>query len=106
MSIDTPVGQIKCRGTGEAGEEVCLSVRPEAIHCGKPNGRDRVDLGSSVLSDFVFQGTFRRCTAMAGANASVELQLRVPLDTKVDAETPTPIWTRSSDIVVLREGAE
>lgn len=106
VSVDTPVGQITCRGEAQAGEKVCLSIRPESIRCGKPSGRDRIELGAGVLSDFVFQGTFRRCVTTVGDNGSVELQLRLPPDTAVAGDTQTPIWTRAADIVVLHEGAE
>ena len=106
VTVDTALGALKCQGHGEPGEAVSLSVRPEAIRCGAANGPDRVKLGSGRLSDFVFQGTFRRCLAATGPDASVQLQLRLPLDAEAGSEAPTPIWTRSTDIVVLRESSE
>ena len=106
VAVETPVGQITCRGDAATGDIVCLSIRPEAIRCGKANGRNRIELGTGVLRDFVFQGTFRRCTTATGSDGSVELQLRLPLDAEVASDAETPIWTRASDIVLLREGAD
>jgi spermidine/putrescine transport system ATP-binding protein len=106
VMVDTAVGTLTCRGNGRPGEPVCLSLRPETIRCGKASGRDKVLLGTGRLSDFVFQGTFRRCHAVAGPDASVKLQLRLPQESEIEPEAQTPIWTRSSDIVLLRENAE
>ncbi len=104
VAVETAVGTLDCKGSGEAGEAVCLSLRPEAIRCGKANGPDSVPLGTGRLGDFVFQGTFRRCHAVAGPDASVRLQMRLPPEIEIEPEAQTPIWIRSSDIVVLKEG--
>ena len=107
LAVDTPVGTLKCKGTGRSrAKQVSLSVRPEAIHCGKPSGQDGVDLGTGRLGDFVFQGRSAGVMPCAGPDASVRLQMSLPPETEVEPDAQTPIWTRSSDIVLLREDAE
>lgn len=103
VAVDTAVGTLRCKGTAQPGERVSVSLRPEAIHCGKPNGEGGVALGTGRLGDFLFQGTFRRCHAAAGPDASVRMQMRLPPETEIEPDAQTPIWIRSSDIVLLRE---
>lgn len=103
VAVETAIGTLTCKGAAQAGESVSLSLRPEAIHCGKAKGKDKVSLGTGRVDDFLFQGTFRRCHAVAGPDASVRLQMRIPPEVEIEPEANTPIWIRSSDIVLLRE---
>jgi len=106
VTVDTSIGQLNCRGQGEPGEKVSLSMRPETIRCGEAHGENILALGTAQLNGFVFQGTFRRCEALAGPDASVKLQVRLPAEIEVAPEAQTPLWTRSSDIVMFKDQAQ
>ncbi len=76
--IDTPLGRLEIAADGPSGGEVTLALRPEHVRNGPADG-DGVPLGTGVVAEVVFQGSFKRVTVQG---------LAVPLLARLPAEHP------------------
>jgi spermidine/putrescine transport system ATP-binding protein len=103
VTIETALGALIVDGRVEAGSTAHLSVRPEQLRIGTPDGEGMIALGEAVITDVVFQGAHRRCHAQSGANREVELLLRLPPEQHLNAGDSVPIQARAADLVLLRD---
>jgi spermidine/putrescine transport system ATP-binding protein len=79
--IETPFGLWQLGSDASIGAEVTLAIRPEHVSVGeKP-----LPLGRARVGDVVFQGSFKRVTAVPERAAQVSLLARLPADATVRA---------------------
>jgi spermidine/putrescine transport system ATP-binding protein len=103
VSVETPFGQIPATGTGEVGRRVHISIRPECIRTGSPPDASGVSLGTAKLSEFVFQGTHRRCKAAIGDGADSRLLLRLPPESDLAPGSSAMLWIPAADVTLINE---
>ena len=103
VSVETPFGQIPAAGAGEAGRRVHISIRPECIRTGGPPDGAGVSLGRATLSEFIFQGTHRRCKAAIGDGTETRLLLRLPTELDLASGSSTMLWVPASDVTLINE---
>jgi spermidine/putrescine transport system ATP-binding protein len=103
VSVETPFGQIPAIGAGEVGRHVHISIRPESIRTGNPPDGSGVSLGMAKLSEFVFQGTHKRCRAAIGEKADGRLMLRLPADSDLTADSSAILWVPAADVTLIHD---
>jgi len=103
VSVETSVGRIPAKGAGEVGRRVHISIRPESIRTGNPPEGSGVSLGKAKLSEFVFQGTHKRCMAAIGEGAHSRLLLRLPADSDLTPDSSAMLWVPAADVTLINE---
>jgi hypothetical protein len=82
---------------------VHISIRPECIRTGSPPDASGVSLGTAKLSEFVFQGTHRRCKAAIGDGADSRLLLRLPPESDLAPGSSAMLWIPAVDVTLINE---
>jgi spermidine/putrescine transport system ATP-binding protein len=105
VRVETPIGAIAVAGRSDAGAAVHLSIRPEKIRLGRPDGAapKAVALGRGTVTELVFQGTYRRCRVRMANDEATELMARIPLDADIAIGGTTDLHVRAADMVLLRD---
>jgi spermidine/putrescine transport system ATP-binding protein len=101
VSVETFFGKIPAAGAGEVGRRVHLSIRPENIRTGNPPNGHGVSLGIAKLSEFVFQGTHKRCKAVIGDGADGRLLLRLPPESELGPGSSAMLWVYAADVTLI-----
>jgi spermidine/putrescine transport system ATP-binding protein len=74
--VSTSLGDFRIAAEAPLGAPILLSLRPEHLNLGEP--RKALHLGDSEVSDLVFQGSFRRVTAVSLRDPAVQFEAKVP----------------------------
>ncbi len=94
VEVETPLGQIPCRGKGDKGAQVRVSLRPEHILL-QANGRTRALARARVL-DLAFQGTRSLLTVEPQGDCEAPLKVSGPAE-----DAPPP----GSEVALFAEGS-
>jgi hypothetical protein len=103
VSVETPFGQIPAAGVGEVGRRVNISIRPECIRTGDPPDGSGVALGKATLSEFVFQGTHKRCRAAIREAVDSRLLVHLPPQSDLGSGSSAMLWVSTADITLINE---
>ncbi|MGE0005062.1 MAG: ABC transporter ATP-binding protein [Parvibaculaceae bacterium] len=95
--IETPFGPWRLAGGAGAGTEVALALRPEHVTI----GTGPLPLGRARVGDVVFQGSFKRVTAIPDAAPQLSLLARLPADTPVRPGDPVDFACEPRHVLVL-----
>jgi spermidine/putrescine transport system ATP-binding protein len=98
LCVETPLGLMTVKGTGEIGAKVHLSIRPEQIHTDVP-GTQKIELGELQLQDKQFLGTHYRCSLLHSSGQRIKA--RLPQHANLSEGQPLRLMVASHDIVVL-----
>ena len=101
VSVETLFGKIPAAGAGGLGQRVHISIRPENIRIGHPPDGNGVPLGKARLSEFVFQGTHKRCKAVIGDGAGGGLLLRLPPESDLTPGSSAMLWVSAADVTLI-----
>ncbi len=72
----TSLGDFRIAAEAPLGAPILLSLRPEHLHFGEP--RQALHLGDAEVSRVVFQGSFRRVTAVSLRDPAILFEAKVP----------------------------
>ena len=86
-------------GLGARASPVVLAIRPE--HLRFSAGEGVVPLGSALVRDVVFQGSFKRVTAVSQADPQVHLIAKGPAGMPVAPDDMVGLFCRPEDIILL-----
>jgi spermidine/putrescine transport system ATP-binding protein len=101
LTIHTPLGRLTVHGDAAAGQEIHLAIRPENLKL--QSTRDVwLHLGRAQVSDVVFQGSFKRVTAVSQSMPPVPLVLRAGADELVKPREYVDLYCKPSDLILLR----
>lgn len=98
VTVATALGIFTVEGQAAAGGEAALSIRPEHLYT-EP-GAGRIALGSAVVEEAAFFGTYHQCSArLEGLDGSVKL--RLPQKHMVLPGESLALYGDSADMVLL-----
>jgi spermidine/putrescine transport system ATP-binding protein len=101
LTVHTPLGRLTVHGEAVAGQEIHLAIRPENLKL--QSTRDVwLHLGRAQVSDVVFQGSFKRVTAVSQSMPPVPLVLRAGADEAVKPREYVDLYCKPSDLILLR----
>jgi spermidine/putrescine transport system ATP-binding protein len=72
----TSLGDFRIAAAAPLGAPILLSLRPEHLHLGEP--RKGLHLGDAEVSGVVFQGSFRRVTAVSLRDPAILFEAKAP----------------------------
>jgi spermidine/putrescine transport system ATP-binding protein len=92
--VRTPLGlfDLEC---AMPGTEVYIAIRPEHVRLGG-------DIRATV-KDVVYQGSFKRVTAVPTASPDIDLLARLPADAPVQADTSISLGVNLDALIVLKD---
>jgi spermidine/putrescine transport system ATP-binding protein len=100
VTVRTPLGPVTAAaGEAAVGADVALAIRPEHLRLGA-TGRGLLPLGSAVVAEDVFQGSFRRLSLKAPDGLAV--LARVAADSPVRMGETVNIACAPSHVVLLK----
>ena len=99
IEVATDIGTLSLPGNAAAGAPVSLAIRPEHIQLHA--SANSVALGDAVVSDVVFQGSFRRLLAVSGRAPALTFVARLPASRAVAAGERVSLCCDPADIIVL-----
>jgi spermidine/putrescine transport system ATP-binding protein len=100
VTVSTPLGPVTAAaGEAAVGAPVALAIRPEHLKLGA-TGRGLQPLGSAVVAEDVFQGSFRRLSLKAPDG--LVLLARVEADSPVRVGETVSVACAPSHVVLLR----
>jgi spermidine/putrescine transport system ATP-binding protein len=101
LTVHTPLGRLTVHGEAAAGQEIHLAIRPENLKL--QSTRDVwLHLGRAQVSDVVFQGSFKRVTAVSQSMPPVPLVLRAGADEAVKPREYVDLYCKPSDLILLK----
>jgi spermidine/putrescine transport system ATP-binding protein len=101
LIIATSLGRLTLPGRAAQGEHVALAIRPERLTL--RSTRDAwLHLGRALVTDLVFQGSFKRVTAVSESVPPVELVIRIGTDEQVTVGARADIYCKPADLILLR----
>ena len=86
-------------GLGARASPVGLAIRPEHLRLG--SGEGGLPLGSAMVKDVVFQGSFKRVMAVSQADPEVRFIARVPAGMPVAPDETVEHFCRPEDVILL-----
>ncbi|HEY1385882.1 MAG TPA: ABC transporter ATP-binding protein [Dongiaceae bacterium] len=92
--IRTPLGLFAAAGT-TPGTDVHVAIRPEHVHIG---GTIR-----ATVKDVVYQGSFKRVTAIPTDAPNITLLARLPADAALQMDGPISLGVNSGKAIVLTD---
>ena len=98
-TVRTPLGDLNMPGLRARVSPLVLAIRPEHLHLSA--GEGVVPLGSALVRDVVFQGSFKRITAVSQADPRVHLIAKGPAGMSVAPDDIVSLFCRPEDIIVL-----
>jgi spermidine/putrescine transport system ATP-binding protein len=99
IEVETSLGCFLIPGQESSGVEVTLALRPENIAL--MNGNGWLELGAAVVSDVVFQGSFKRIHANWAANSGSDVIIKGPASAAVSAGDTISLYCRPDDMILL-----
>ena len=99
IRIDTQVGLVAVEAAGEPGFDVSLAIRPEHITL-EPQGAS-VSLGEAKVVDVVFQGSFKRVSAVSIKNPDVTFIAKVRSNQPVAVGDTVELHAAPADMILL-----
>jgi spermidine/putrescine transport system ATP-binding protein len=99
IRIDTQVGLLSLAGARDPGFDVSLAIRPEHISLASEAGS--VSLGEATVSDVVFQGSFKRVTALSAKDPSVTFIAKLRSNQSVAVGDTVELFASPADMVLL-----
>ena len=99
VRVRTSLGDFSIPGDGARASPVGLAIRPEHLRLGSGDGG--LSLGSAIVKDVVFQGSFKRVLAVSRADPEVCFIARVPPGMQVATDETVEIFCRPEDVVLL-----
>jgi len=99
IRVRTPLGDFSLPGDGARVSPVGLAIRPEHLRLGSGDGG--LSLGSAIVTDVVFQGSFKRVLAVSRTDPQVRFIARVPPGTRVAPDQTVEVFCRPEDVVLL-----
>ena len=99
IRIDTQVGLVSVEAAGEPGFDVSLAIRPEHITL-EPQGAS-VSLGEAKVVDVVFQGSFKRVSAVSIKNPDVTFIAKVRSNQPVAVGDTVELHAAPADMILL-----
>jgi spermidine/putrescine transport system ATP-binding protein len=105
--IDSSAGAVMVRTSlgdfsipGHSGvSPVGLAIRPEHLRVGSDG--HGLPLGSALVTDVVFQGSFRRVLAVSQADPQIRFIARVPAAMAIAPDESVEISCRPEDVILL-----
>jgi spermidine/putrescine transport system ATP-binding protein len=76
MLVSTSLGDFHIAAEAPLGAAILLSLRPEHLHLGAP--RKALHLGDAEVTGVVFQGSFRRVTAVSQRDPKLQFEAKIP----------------------------
>jgi spermidine/putrescine transport system ATP-binding protein len=76
MLASTSLGDFHIAAEAPLGAAILLSLRPEHLHLGAP--RKALHLGDAEVTGVVFQGSFRRVTAVSQRDPKLQFEAKIP----------------------------
>lgn len=99
IRIDTQVGLLSLAGAGEPGFDVSLAIRPEHITLVREAAS--VPLGEATVTDVVFQGSFKRVTALSTKDPAVTFIAKLRSNQPVAVGDTVELFASPADMVLL-----
>jgi spermidine/putrescine transport system ATP-binding protein len=99
IRIDTQVGPLTLAGAGEPGFDVSLAIRPEHITLVPEAGS--VSLGEAKVTDVVFQGSFKRVSAVSARDPNVTFIAKLRSSQPVAPGDTVELYATPTDMVLL-----
>jgi spermidine/putrescine transport system ATP-binding protein len=99
IRIDTQVGPLSLAGAGEPGFDVSLAIRPEHITLAPGSGA--VSLGEATVTDVIFQGSFKRVSAVSTKDPAVCFIAKLRSNQSVAAGDTVELYASPADMVLL-----
>jgi spermidine/putrescine transport system ATP-binding protein len=99
ISIDTQVGPVSVEAAGEPGFDVSLAIRPEHVML-EPHGSS-VSLGEAKVVDVVFQGSFKRVSAVSIKSPDVTFIAKVRSNQPVAVGDKVELHAAPTDMILL-----
>ena len=98
-TVRTLLGDLTIPSLGAGASHVALAIRPE--HLRFRAGEGAVPLGGALVKDVVFQGSFKRVTAVSKVDPQVQLIAKVPAGTPVAPDDTVDLFCRPEDFILL-----
>lgn len=99
IRIDTRVGLLSLAGAGEPGFDVSLAIRPEHITLVPEPGS--VSLGEAAVTDVVFQGSFKRVSAVSAKDPGVAFIAKLRSSQPVAVGDTVTLYASPAEMVLL-----
>jgi len=99
IRIDTQIGPLSLAGAGEPGFDVSLAIRPEHITLAPESGS--VSLGEATVTDVVFQGSFKRVSAVSAKDPQVAFIAKLRSSQAVAVGDTVTLYASPADMVLL-----
>jgi spermidine/putrescine transport system ATP-binding protein len=97
-TVRTSLGEFRIPGQTQVSS-VGLVIRPEHLRLGP--GEGGLPLGDAIVSDVVFQGSFKRVLAQSLADPQVRFIARVSAGMPIASDETVEISCRAEDVVLL-----
>lgn len=102
LIVMTALGRLTVHGEGRTGQELHLAIRPENVKL--QSTRDAwLHLGRARVTHVVFQGSFKRVTALSESTPPVQLIVRAAAGDAAKAREHVDLYCRPADLIVLGE---
>jgi spermidine/putrescine transport system ATP-binding protein len=95
----TGLGEFRIAAEAPVGAPLLLALRPEHLHLGEP--RRALDLGDAEITDIVFQGSFRRVTALSLRQPEVHFAAKIPLRQEIAVGARVAVSCDPADLIVM-----
>ncbi|RLP27926.1 ABC transporter ATP-binding protein [Mesorhizobium sp. YM1C-6-2] len=99
IRIDTQVGPVSVQAAGEPGFDVSLAIRPEHITLAPQAGS--ISLGEAKVVDVVFQGSFKRVSAVSIKSPDVSFIAKVRSNQPVAVGDTVELHAVPGDMIIL-----
>jgi spermidine/putrescine transport system ATP-binding protein len=100
LIVSTPLGRLTVSGNAQIGQKVHLAIRPENVKL--QSTRDTwLHLGRALVSDVVYQGSFRRVIAMSESTPAIQVVLHAGTHESVKALELVDLYCKPADLILL-----
>jgi iron(III) transport system ATP-binding protein len=100
--VETAIGGVRCQTTGQAGQAVTLSVRPEVIHVG-PAPSDAGNVFRGMVHDSIYLGEMAQHLVRVGGAELKVFDLNPKIVARDAQQAETTVWFRVENVVVLEQ---
>jgi spermidine/putrescine transport system ATP-binding protein len=94
----TGLGDFPIGIAAPVGARLLLALRPEHLHLGEP--RHALQLGDGEVIDAIFQGSFRRVTALSLRDPAVRFEAKIPLRQEIAVGARIALSCDPADLIV------
>jgi spermidine/putrescine transport system ATP-binding protein len=100
ITVATQVGSLSLPGALQAGSTTAVAIRPEHLVLSAAGG---ITLGTALVTDVVFQGSFKRVLAISQADPALHFIAKVPAAAGVQSGDTVAISCNAGDIILLTD---